>query len=121
MTVTTTNARTEPILITEMSEPIEDSGPVAELAARVADGRTRLVLARDDKAVAAVVSTRDLERLRQLDERSAELWRLLNEIGERFADVPPEEIEREAVRAVAWAREQRRTRASASQSRSDTQ
>ena len=117
MTATTTSASTAPTLSTE---PIEARGPVAELVSRVADGRTRLVLERDGKAVAAVVSMGDLERLRQLDERSAELWRLLDEIGERFADVPPDEIEREAARAVAYAREQRRAASAASESRDDT-
>src|SRR5688572_30298296 len=108
MTATTFPPPTSPTLA---SEAIEASERVAELAARVADGRTRLVLERDGQAVAAVVSLADLERLRRQDEREVELWRTLDAIGERFADVPPEEIEREAVRAVTYARAQRRAEA----------
>ena len=93
--------------LTLATEVVEASGPVADLADRVADGRTRLILERDGKAVAAVVSTKDLERLRQLDERRAELRQSLAVLAEPFKDLPPEEIQREVDRAISESRARR--------------
>jgi len=52
---------------------------------------------------------------RELREKLARIQRgreLLQRIGERFAGVPQEEIEREAVKAVKQARRERRERSS---------
>lgn len=64
----------------------------------------RVVLERAGIPVAALVSTEDLERLRRYDaEREAD-FAVLDRIGDAFADVPDEELEREVANAVAEAR-----------------
>lgn len=93
---------------TVQTEKIEATGQVGELADRVAGGATRLVLERAGQPVAAVVSMRDLARLRVDDERLAERRRVLDEFAEPFKDIPPDEIQREVDLAIAAVRARRR-------------
>jgi acetolactate synthase small subunit len=55
-----------------------------------------------------VVSLDDLERLERLDAERAERFKVVDEFRAAFADVSPEEIEREAAKAVAEARKKLR-------------
>lgn len=71
---------------------------------QVSKTRTRVVVEEDGVPVAAVVSTRDLDRLDRFDAEWESGWEALDEIGAAFRGVDPEEIEREAAKAVAEVR-----------------
>ncbi len=70
---------------------------------------TRIVVEKSGIPVAAVISAKDLERLRQFEQERSEDFAALHEIGRAFQDVPPEEIEQEVTRALGQARQQQRT------------
>lgn len=74
---------------------------VAALVERVRQAETRVVVVEAGVAVAALVSAADLERLARLDRDRAERFRVVEEARQAFHGVPPEEIDREADRAVA--------------------
>ena len=76
----------------------------SELVNKVYRREIRILVEESGMPVAAIVSVEDLERLRQLDARREELFSALDVIGEKFQDVPEEEIEREVTRALAEAR-----------------
>ncbi len=69
---------------------------------------TRVVVEKSGIPVAALVSTDDLARLSQLDRERAERFAILDELRAAFRDVPPEELEREAERALAEVRAEMR-------------
>jgi prevent-host-death family protein len=75
---------------------------------RVGRHETRIVIEKSGVAVAAIVSTDDLDRLKRLDAQRSERFAILDKIRESFADVPDEEIEREVAKAVAKVRAERR-------------
>lgn len=62
---------------------------------------TRVVIERDGVVVGAFVPVADLQTLLKRDEQHAEFNRRLAEMRAPFADVPPEEIEREIEKALA--------------------
>lgn len=75
---------------------------------QVSKTRTRVVVEEDGVPVAAVVSTRDLDRLDRFDaEREAD-FAIIDEIGAAFRDVDPDEIERETANALAEVRAEMR-------------
>jgi len=75
---------------------------------QVSKTRTRVVVEEDGVPVAAVVSTRDLDRLDRFDaERDAD-FAIFDEIGAAFRDVDPDEIERETAKALAEVRAEMR-------------
>jgi prevent-host-death family protein len=69
---------------------------------------TRVVVEKSGIPVAALVSTDDLERLDRLDREREARFAILDEFRAAFKDVPPEEIEREAERALAEVRAEMR-------------
>jgi len=83
---------------------------VGTLIEEVARGRLRLVVQRDGKDAAALVSAYDLERLEMLDRRAAEGWKAIEEIWARNADIDPEEAERDIAEAIAEMRAEMRAK-----------
>jgi prevent-host-death family protein len=81
---------------------------LADLVDRVVDFRSRLVLTRNGRTVAALVPVVDLERLERDDAQWEEDMAVFHEIGKAFADVDPEEIERETAKALAEVRAEMR-------------
>jgi prevent-host-death family protein len=79
------------------------------LVNRVHRRETRVLIAKSGIPMAAIVSARDLERLERLDRERAERFKILEEIGAAFKDVPFEELEREIARAIAGVRAARWT------------
>jgi len=79
-----------------------------QLVNRVYRHETRVIVEKSGIPVAAVVSAEDLERLRKLDEEDREAWSIVDEMRAAFKDVPPEELDREAQRALAEVREEMR-------------
>lgn len=71
---------------------------------------TRVLIEKNGSPIAALVSTDDLERLSQLEREREERFAVIDRMREAFADMSPEEIEREAERTVAEARERIRQR-----------
>ena len=71
---------------------------------RVFRGQERVIVERSGIPVAAIISAKDLERLDEYDRRRDADFAIVNVFREAFKDVPPEEIEREAVKSVAEAR-----------------
>ena len=78
------------------------------LVNRVYRRETRVMVEKSGIPVAGIVSAEDLRRLDQLDRERAERFKVLEEFGEAFKDVPVEELEREAARALAEVRAERR-------------
>jgi prevent-host-death family protein len=70
----------------------------------------RVIVEKDGKPVAALVSIRDLQRLDWYEAQHATDFAILDEIGKKFADVPADEIEREVAKAVSEVREENRRR-----------
>lgn len=100
---------------------MEEAGElVGTLIEDVARGRARLVVQKDGKDVAALVSAYDLERLEALDRRAAEGWKAIQEIWARNADIDPEEAERDIAEAIAEVRAEARAKAKANAKTSAT-
>lgn len=70
----------------------------------VVNGKERLLLQRDGKVVAAIITAEDLRNLRRFEKRQRERLEPFLAIGRKFADVPTEELEREVAKAVAEVR-----------------
>lgn len=70
----------------------------------------RVLIEKDGAPVAALVSAEDWERLSRFEREREERFSVIDRMREAFADVSPEEIEREAERTVAEARERIRQR-----------
>jgi len=79
------------------------------LVDRVYRKKTRVVVEKSGIPVAAIVSIDDLRRLDRLDEQDQKAWAVLDAMRAPFRDVPPEEIEWGAERAVAEVRSEMRT------------
>jgi prevent-host-death family protein len=69
---------------------------------------TRVMVEKSGIPVAGIVSAEDLRRLDRLDRERAERFKVLEEFGEAFKDVPAEELEQEVARALAEVRVERR-------------
>ncbi len=69
---------------------------------------TRIVVEKSGIPVAGIVSAADLRRLDRLDQERAERFKILDEFGAAFADVPADELEREVERAITEVRAERR-------------
>ena len=72
-------------------------------------GEKRVLVEKSGIPVAAIISAEDLERLSQLEAEWNRDFAVIDEIREAFRDVPDDELEREAAKAVARARAQVRT------------
>ncbi len=82
----------------------------SELLNKVFRKETRVIVEKSGIPVAAIVSAEDLERLTRFEQERQERFKALNEIGEAFKDVPPEELEQEVTRAINSVRQENRER-----------
>jgi prevent-host-death family protein len=69
---------------------------------------SRVVVEKSGIPVAAIIPAKDLVLLARLEQERAEQFKILDERGEAFKDVPPEEIEREVKRAITQVRREKR-------------
>lgn len=76
----------------------------AQVVARVTETQTRMIVEEDGIPIAAVISTKELDRLDRFDAEWDAGWEVLDEIGAAFRDVDPDEIERETAWALAEVR-----------------
>src|SRR5918995_5544565 len=93
---------TETMKISEVKQQLN------RLVNRVYRHETRILVEKSGIPVAGIVSIDDLRRLDRLDQERAERFKVLEEFGEAFKDVPAEELEREVARALAEVRAERR-------------
>jgi prevent-host-death family protein len=68
----------------------------------------RVLIEKSGIPVAAIISAQDLQLLARLEAERAERFKIPDEIGDAFKDVPPEEIEREVKRAITQVRQEKR-------------
>ena len=80
----------------------------SELLNKVFRSRSRFIVEKSGIPVAAIISAQDLERFNRWEARRQERFKVLEEMGEPFKDVPPEEIEREVTKALTEVREEMR-------------
>jgi prevent-host-death family protein len=71
-------------------------------------GENRVLVEKSGIPVAAIISAEDLQLLARLEQERAEQFKILDEIGDAFKDVPAEEIEREVKRAITQVRREKR-------------
>jgi prevent-host-death family protein len=81
---------------------------LSSLVDEVSRKETRVLVEKAGHPVAAFVSVDDLKRLIELDEQDRRARDVLEAMRAPFRGVPPEEIEREAERAIAQVRAERR-------------
>jgi prevent-host-death family protein len=74
--------------------------------------RKRVLVEKGGIPVAAIVTAEDLQRLNQLDAEWEADFAVLDAISAPFADVDPDEIEREVAKAIAEVRAERRAEVS---------
>ena len=94
--------------VTETMTASEVRQRFAETINRVAKNETRVILEKNGVPVAGIVSLSDMDRLQQADEQDRRDWETLEALREPFLGVPWEELEREALKAVAEVRADRR-------------
>ena len=85
----------------------------SQLLNKVFRGQTRVVVEKSGIPVAAVISAEDLERFTRLEEQRVGSFAILDEIGDKFKDVPVQEIEQEVTKALIEVRKERRQKSSA--------
>jgi antitoxin (DNA-binding transcriptional repressor) of toxin-antitoxin stability system len=90
--------------MTETMKIFEVKQQFNRLANRVYRHETRVMVEKSGIPVAGIVSAEDLRRLDRLDRERAERFKILEEFGEAFKDVPADELEREVARALAAVR-----------------
>jgi prevent-host-death family protein len=93
---------------TETFKFTEARPQLSELLNRVYRRDARIVIKKGEIPVGALVSMLDLEKLEKWDEEWEKGFEILDEIGVAFKGVPPEEIEREAAKALAEVRAEAR-------------
>ena len=81
---------------------------LSKLVNEVYRGEKRVLIEKAGIPVAALISIQDLERLTRIDEEDREAWATLEAMRAPFRGVPSEEIEREAAKAIAEVRAERR-------------
>lgn len=84
----------------------EVKNALSSLVNEVYRQETRVLVEKSGIPVAAIVSAADLQRLTRYEHEREERFKVIDRMREAFKDVPAEEIEREADRAVAELREQ---------------
>ena len=80
----------------------------SQLLNQVFTDKRRIVVEKSGIPVAAVISAGDLERLTRLEEQRERNFAILDEIGEKFKDVPVQEIEKEVSKALKQVRAENR-------------
>lgn len=80
----------------------------SQLLNKVFTDKRRIVVEKSGIPVAAVISAEELERFTQLEDQRERDFAILDEIGEKFKDVPAQEIEKQVNKALAQVRAKNR-------------
>src|SRR4051794_29182424 len=94
--------------MTQVVNVSEARDNLSEILNKVYRKESRIIVEKSGIPVAAIISTDDLERFTKMEAQRAERFRVLDEIGAAFKDVPPDEIERHVANALAEVREENR-------------
>lgn len=94
--------RPEPM--TRAIEISEVKSRLSPLANEVSRNEIRVIVEEAGAPIAALVSLADLERLARFEKQREQRFAVIDRMRAAFADVPTEEIEREAAKAVAEVR-----------------
>ncbi len=70
--------------------------------------QTRVIVEKSGIPVAAVISTEELERFIRLEEQRERDFAVLDEISEKFKDIPAEEIEQQVNKVLTEIRAKKR-------------
>jgi prevent-host-death family protein len=100
----------EPEPMTKTIKASEARQQFSQLLNEVFRRESRVLVEKSGIPVAAIISAEDFKRLARLEQERAEQFKILDEIGAAFQDVPAEEIEREVKRAITQVRQQNRQR-----------
>ena len=96
------SATTQTMKISEVRSELDS------LIERVYDGETRIIVEKSGIPVAMIVSPEDWRRFEEFERDQQDPFAILDEMGAAFKDVPLEEIEREAAKALAEVRAETR-------------
>src|SRR4051794_16931237 len=91
--------------MTQTMKISEVKNQLSSVVNRVYRKETRVLVEKSGIPVAAIISADDLKRFAQFEQEREQRFQAIDRMREAFKDVPPEEIEREADRAVAELRE----------------
>lgn len=86
----------------------------SQLLNNVFKSQTRVVVEKSGIPVAAVISAVDLERLIKLEDQRERNFAILDEIGEKFKNVPSQELEQEVNIALTQVKTKNRKKVSTS-------
>lgn len=84
----------------------------SQLLNKVFRNQTRVVVEKSGIPVAAVISAEDLERFTKLEEQRERNFSILDEIGEKFKNLPAKKIELEVGKALRQVRTENRRKTS---------
>lgn len=98
----------ERVPLTQTMKASEARQQFSQLLNKVFRRETRILVQKSGIPVAAIVSAQDLEQLQRLEAERERDFAILDEIGEAFKNVPPDELEREVARALTQARRKAR-------------
>jgi prevent-host-death family protein len=91
-------AATQTMKVTDARQQFSD------IINRVHNERRRVLIEKQGIPVAAIISTRDLERFDWLEAQRAERFKALELTGDTFKDTPTEELDREVAAAISRGR-----------------
>jgi prevent-host-death family protein len=94
--------------VTQTIEVSDVRNEIDGLLDRVHRGETRLLVEKSGVPMAMIISLEEWGEIDESKRRREDPFAILDELGAAFADVPPEEIEREAEKAVAEVRAEMR-------------
>lgn len=84
----------------------------SQLLNKVFTDKSRIVVEKSGIPVAAVISAEELERFTKLEEQRERNFAILDEIGEKFKDIPAQEIEHEVNKVLVQVRAENRQKSS---------
>ena len=101
----------DPTPTTQTLQISEVKNQISDIVEQVSNGRSRIIVEKDGSPVAVLISIAELARLEQIAQERAERFRILDDIGAAFADVPVDELEAEVARALGEVRAKHRAEA----------
>lgn len=94
--------------VTETKTVSEARRTFSDTLNRVYRGETRVLIEKNGIPVGGIVSSDDMERLHDLDEKAERAIQAFEDMQQAFADVPEEEFERELAKAIEDVKQERR-------------
>jgi prevent-host-death family protein len=96
--------------VTETKTISDARSHLGGLVDRVKRNEARVLVEKNGVPVAGIVSANDLAQLERLDDQRQRAYEAFMAVGEKFLDVPVEELERQVSLAVAEVRTEERAK-----------